>query len=140
MDPERQSPGYGNTTKNITFVILGAYIALVVFFFLESIWSGKDSPEPNQKWYDLIKTGFTTLGSAFTLVLGYYFGNKQVQDFKQVKEEQRQNENKIKAEEVVKRQDLIQKLMEPVTEPATDNLTDAANEGNTLRQTGRPRK
>lgn len=56
-------------TRPITFWILGAYVVLVLSFVLKNFSEGA-----NTRWFESAKTGFTTLGSSPTLILGYYFG------------------------------------------------------------------
>jgi hypothetical protein len=63
-----------NMAPNIALIVLFAYVLLL--FLLTIISCVKGSTET--QWLELTKTGFTTLGSALTLILGYYFGQKQV--------------------------------------------------------------
>jgi uncharacterized membrane protein YbhN (UPF0104 family) len=81
-------------TRPITFWILGAYVTLVLSFVTISLFqSDKDT-----RWFELAKTGFTTLGSSLTLILGYYFGKTQVAE--QARKEGEKDLEKVKKEKV----------------------------------------
>ncbi|MEM9023150.1 MAG: hypothetical protein AAGB22_05385 [Bacteroidota bacterium] len=40
----------------------------------------KINPEYNKAWMGYFQTGFTVLASALTSIIGYYFGNRGIQD------------------------------------------------------------
>jgi hypothetical protein len=87
-------PAKRDSTRPITFWILGAYVLLVLSFVAISL-----SPtDADHRWFELAKTGFTTLGSSLTLILGYYFGKTQVAE--QARKEGEKNLETIKKEKV----------------------------------------
>ena len=55
-----------------------AYVVLVLLFLLVSVYLHGTDGQVNKEWFEMTKTGFATLGSAFTLIIGYYFGQKNV--------------------------------------------------------------
>jgi len=98
----------------VTLIVLVAYIALLLAFVVITCVAGVDS---KASWFDLMKTGFTTLGSALTLILGYYFGQKQVaQEIEREKEQEGEEEKRIR---------LINLLKANTTENQPDDLSKA---------------
>ena len=88
---------------NIAIIVLFAYVLLLFLLTIISWIKGAAEKE----WLELTKTGFTTLGSALTLILGYYFGQKQV-----VEEAKRESQktNEELAREKQKTSQLVENL------------------------------
>ncbi len=130
--PPPDSTTTGDTvTRDVTMIILIAYIILVVISFVVASMPGANQ----QGWFDLTKTGFATLGSALTLILGYYFGQKQVTQ--EVKQESQKTIQKIKAEAEESKNALVGllKTMPAQSEPESFEAVDKNN-----LPTRRPRK
>ena len=64
--------------RRITAWILGVFSGLLLTFCVIGAVFDYSAKQNASKWFDLAENGFTSLGTAFTLVLGYYFGQKQV--------------------------------------------------------------
>ncbi len=94
---EMKTPRIGpprETTKVVTFVVLTSYIVILSGFVLAGIFA---DGRPNKDWFELVKLGFTTMGSALTLILGYYFGQREVLAVKELKEEADQRIQEVEA-------------------------------------------
>jgi Na+/proline symporter len=61
-------------TTTLTVGVLVGYVTILTIVLLFIISADKNEPV----WTDIVKTGFTTLGSAFTLILGYYYGHRPI--------------------------------------------------------------
>ena len=57
-------------------VILAAITFITFAVFLWLIYSQAKVEGSNDQWISIFKSGFTTLGAAFTFVVGFYFGQK----------------------------------------------------------------
>jgi hypothetical protein len=115
-------------TRNITLIILISYVVLLAGFTFMTGWKG--DADKDGKWFDLTRNGFTTLGSALTLILGYYFGQKQVtQELKREQEGTIAELNKAEdgKEQAVERvRGLVGLLqVQPQTPSQPDSLKDA---------------
>ena len=95
-DPRDISPTKRDITRPITFWILGAYVTLVLSFVTIALF--QPDKDAQSRWFELAKTGFTTLGSSLTLILGYYFGKTQVAE--QARKEGEKDLEKVKKEKV----------------------------------------
>ncbi len=114
--------GEGEVTKNVTLIVLLSYVALVGVFTTITGMGGSSE----EKWLELTKTGFTTLGSALTLILGYYFGQKQVSEevkkqvTQQLNEEKEKKVKEVQEEARKKLEQLVAKVSELPTPPQTE--------------------
>jgi hypothetical protein len=122
-------------TRTVTFVVLIAYIFILVSF-IASGYFASDKPEP--AWFDLVKSGFTTLGSALTLILGYYFGQREVMAVKDAKKEAAEQIEEVQNVEGEKRETLVGNLLKRAPMASQpDTLTDVDK---TTLPAGKPKK
>lgn len=63
-------------SEAVTKIVLYAYIILLVGF---GVLAACTNSRSDSVWVELTRTGFATLGSSLTLILGYYFGQRQVE-------------------------------------------------------------
>jgi type VI protein secretion system component VasK len=105
-------------TRSVTLIVLLSYVIFIATFTLISGLGG----QAEEKWFELMKGGFTTLGSALTLILGYYFGQKQVAE--ELKRDKDQTVADLKKKEDEKRTDLLNKLKEQATESQPASFAD----------------
>jgi len=138
-------------TKWVTVIILIAYISLTIWFCLaakDAFASSKDSSTPSkfyENFFDLAKIGFTTIGSAFTLILGYYFGQrieeqKREAQVKQAEAQAQSAKERLLAEEAasaLSKKELLAKVSASAVESQPDDLKAIPPE---IRPQGRPKK
>lgn len=115
-----------NMAPNIAIIVLFAYVILLF------VLTGISCFNTNQAWMELTKAGFTTLGSALTLILGYYFGQKQVA-------EEAKRETQATNEQLVKERQKTSQLVELAKATATPSEPDDLSALDQSRlQAGRP--
>lgn len=136
-------------TQSVTVIILCAYIALVAFFtWAANVSSANPTGEHYKNFFELTKTGFTTLGSALTLILGYYFGQKAEEKKKDIevqtakaKEAKLATELKTVTEEKTTAEadkaDLLSKLKTTAVQSQPETVTEVDR---AQRPAGRPLK
>jgi hypothetical protein len=117
-----------NITKIISLVLLGAFVlALVSLFFVNLESSAEDTV--NEKWFEIFKSMLLLLGTSFTTIMGYFFGQAQsasLEKKKDIVEEENRDLNQA-TEELKKQIDMIAKpiVAEPIRQepmpPDADN-------------------
>jgi hypothetical protein len=65
------------TSRHIAYIFLGLYAVTLLFI---GIVAAIKHPPSDQVWFDLLKSGFLILGGGLTTVIGYYFGNRGIQE------------------------------------------------------------
>jgi hypothetical protein len=65
------------TSRHIAYIFLGLYAVTLLFI---GIVAAIKPPPSDQVWFDLLKSGFLILGGGLTTVIGYYFGNRGIQE------------------------------------------------------------
>jgi hypothetical protein len=110
---------FENLAGNIALIVLLSYVSLL---FLLTLISCRAQVSAQSQWLELTKTGFTTLGSALTLILGYYFGQKQVAE--EAKRETKKTSEELDKEKQ-KTSELVANLVANPTPSEPENLRDS---------------
>ena len=82
-----------NITKIISLVLLGAFVMALVSLFFVNLETGAADPV-NEKWFEIFKTMLLLLGTSFTTIMGYFFGQAQSANLEK-KKDKLEEENKM---------------------------------------------
>jgi hypothetical protein len=122
---------------SITQFIIGAFVVLILVFWASAIWSSCQQSKSEARWFDLTKAGFTVLGSAFTLILGYYFGHRLGAQEADRKVREKDNDLRKAKDAVADNKqavdELVERISENITPDAPEKLANASR-----RQSGKP--
>ena len=113
------------TSRHIAYIFLGLYAVTLLFI---GIVAAIKPPPSDQVWFDLLKSGFLILGGGLTTVIGYYFGNRGIQEAEERVVNAKKEANTVK-EEVEKERLRIMELEERQAPTYDEESLDSETEG-----------